>query len=365
LGLVHEWLLRFVNSSSNHETVRGNVVIKARLDLNESPYSPSPKVLDAIAREAVRLNRYPEPELKRSLEERLAEYSGVKPENVIVSCGADLILQNLFQAVASPGSNAIVPFPAFFAYDRMFGVIGVNVKRVKLEEKGDEWVLNIGEIVNFTRKDEKAKLVVIDNPNNPTGSLLLKSESDALEIVENAYERNILVVFDEAYYEFSGVSFADLVESYENVVIVRTMSKAFSLAGARLGYAIMHKKLAAIMRAMLPPFPPRLSLVAGLAALEDLDYSRRMINLIVSERERVRKELNSIPGVKAYKSYTNFLLVKTPIENVVEKLLENGVAVRGVPLGSEWFRASIGSSEENEIFIETLKSLIDLESLRT
>jgi len=139
--------------------------------------------------------------------------------------------------------------------------------------------------------------------------------------------------------------------------VVRSMSKAFALAGARLGYVIAHEKLANILRAMLPPFPPRQSLAAGLAALEDLDYSRRMVSLVVSERERVRCKLNSLQGVRAYRSLTNFLLVRTQVDNIVEKLLENGVAVRGVPLGSQWFRASIGSREENDTLIDVLSRL--------
>jgi histidinol-phosphate aminotransferase len=349
--------LRALLGSGSKSSYRDYSGVRARLDLNEPPYPPSPRVLAAVSEEAVRLNRYPEPVLRRRLEERLAEYSGVEAGSVVVSCGADLILQTLFTAAVEPGDAVVAPFPAFFAYDRMFTVAGARVERVNLVEAGDEWRLNLGELPEAVRRAEKVKLVVIDNPNNPTGSLLVKSESEAVEIAEYAQRRGAIVVFDEAYYEFSGVSFAGLTESYDNVVVVRTMSKAFALAGARLGYAIAGRKLAELLRAMLPPFLPRLSLVAGLAALDDLDYSRRMVRLVSAERERVRQSLNGLVGVKAYRSVTNFLLVKTPVDHVVDKLLERGVAVRGVQLGSSWFRASIGSREENDMLIEALKDI--------
>jgi len=183
---VHGHLRRFAVQASEHG---GYGVVRARLDLNEPPYPPSPRVLAAVVGEAVRLNRYPEPALKRRLEERLAEYSGVRVENVVVACGADLILQALFAAVAGPGDSVVVPFPAFFAYDRMFAVVGVNVRRVRLAERGDEWVLDIGEVVEAVKNGDRVKLMVIDNPNNPTGSLLVRSKGEAVEIVEEAGRR--------------------------------------------------------------------------------------------------------------------------------------------------------------------------------
>ncbi len=355
---VHEWLARSLGGggSSKYRSYAGG--IRARLDLNEVPFSPSPAVLRAVSEEAVRLNRYPEPELRRVLEERLAEYSRVSPDSVVVGCGADLILYYVFYSVALSGDEVVVPYPAFFAYDKLFASLGLRVRRVQLREEGEWWRLDTARLLEEIRRSEKLKLVVIDNPNNPTGSLIVGREGDAVEIVEEAARRGALVVFDEAYYEFSGVTFAGLVDSYDNIVIVRTMSKAFALAGARIGYAIAPRNLASLLRKLLPPFPPRLSLVAGLAALEDLDYSRRLVETVVRERERVRALLNSLPGVKAYASKTNFLLVRTPVNNVVSQLYERGIAVREVPLGDTWMRVSVGSREENDYLLDAMRRLV-------
>jgi histidinol-phosphate aminotransferase len=328
------------------------------LDLNEVPYPPSPKVIEAVSREAIRLNRYPEPDLKKVLIDKLAKYNGVSSENIVVTCGADLILQYLFYIVGSPGSKVIVPYPAFFAYDKMFSMLGLKVTRIALKDEGDHWRLPLDDIVAAIESDD-TRLVVIDNPNNPTGSLLIETEAHAKRVLDTASAKGALVIFDEAYYEFSRVSFARLVESYDNIAVVRTMSKAFGLAGARVGYAILPKRLAELLSAILPPFPPRLSIVAAIAALEDLEYSTRLVETVSRERERVRSELSKIRGVKVYKSYTNFLLVRTGVSNIVGKLEEKGIAVRSVPLGSEWARISVGSREENEMLISALRSIVE------
>ncbi|ABM80350.1 histidinol-phosphate transaminase [Hyperthermus butylicus] len=351
---IKQWLENVGGGGKSYRDYSGVI---ARLDLNEPPFPPSTRVIEAVKAEVFNVNRYPEPGLIRRLVERLAEYSDVDVDNLVIGTGADLILQQTFNTVVEPGSLVVYPYPAFFVYDKIIGLLGGKPARIDLVDDGDVWKLPLEKLVSALESND-VRLVVIDNPNNPTGSLLLADTAAARRILDAASAIGALVVIDEAYYEFSGVTFAKLVDSYDNLVVVRTMSKAFALAGMRIGYAIASRKIAGILRKLLPPFPPRLSIVAALAALDDIGYSRKLVEWVKHEREWLRIELASIPGVKVYRSTTNFLLVQTPVENVVAKLSEKGVAVRSVPLGSEWMRISVGLHEENQAALEALRGLV-------
>ena len=322
----------------------------ARLDLNESPYPPPSFVIEAAARELERGNRYPDGNMFRRLYEALSSYTGLTGDSIVVGAGGDDILRAVFAGTVEPGDKVVAPrysFGMYRAYAKLAGTVFVGVP---LEPRGERWVLDEDRLLAEARR---AKLVLLDRPNNPTGSMILEEK----RVEELLSETKGLVVVDEAYYEFTGRTAAGLVEGHKNLVVLRTLSKAFCLAGLRVGYALAHRETAATLRKLLPPFPTsRPSLAAAIVALENPDYARGVVERIVSERERLRTMLRKT-GAKPYASHTNFVLVETGISRVVEKLYRLGVAVRSVPMGDAWFRATVGLPEENERLAKALAKL--------
>jgi len=197
--------------------------------------------------------------------------------------------------------------------------------------------------------------MVIDNPNNPTGNLLL-DEKDVKILLEN---ENVILLVDEAYFEFSKVGFADLIKDYPNLAISRTLSKSFGLAGSGIGYLIageLAQQRFSGLEIMLP-YP---SIIAGIQALNNRNYMAEFINEVNQEKQRVMNSLSEL-GITVYPSYTNFLLIKTNIQDLSLKLEEKGIFVSNLShysLSSEFIRVSIGSKIENNTFIEIIKELI-------
>lgn len=329
-----------------------------RLDLNESPWGPPERVIEAVTEAARMGNRYPRREEVDRLYQLLSGYAGVPPEMLVVGLGGDMVLEKAFHLVGVPGSKTVVPWPSFSMYPVYTSTYGMELVRVPLRDGGDRWLLEPPTLADAMRRDS-VRLVAVDNPNNPTGSLLLEDESTVVELLEEACRRGILFVLDEAYYEFSGKSFAHLAESYDCLLVVRTLSKAFGLAGFRVGYGIAAPSLAEKLRALMPPFLPRTSLAAAIAALEEPDYAQDRVEALRREREWLRHALESL-GVKAYKSWTNFILARVPgVEDPVAGLAERGVLVRRVPLeGGGWMRVTVGAPRDNAVLLNALAELL-------
>ena len=191
-------------------------------------------------------------------------------------------------------------------------------------------------------------LVILDNPNNPTGKIILDRQMVG-SIVDH---KDVLIVVDEAYYEFSGVTFADMVQDHPNLAITRTLDKAFSLAGARIGYMIAGEAFFDAFSSF-NMILPRPSLYAAIQALKNPDYMRRNVSRVVAERERIWNVLNDNLAFQVYKSMTNFLLLKTDIPDIVGKLADIGILISDLSnqLSSGFIRVSIGNREENDAFI--------------
>ncbi len=345
MTLVKEWLLDIAVYEP-----RDYGENSIRLDMNENPYPPLKCVVDAALRELSRANRYPERKLYTALIEALEQYTGVKAANIVVGGGSDSILKAVFEATLEPGDVVVHLHPTFSMYPIYSAIYRGNTTSVELKECGERWCIPFEELLS---KSGQAKLVVIDNPNNPTGSLLVEPR----EVEELLQSTNALVVVDEAYFEYSGVTAAGLVESYDNLVVVRTFSKAFGLAGFRVGYALASRRLVKVLKLLLTPFPvSRPSLAAATAALSCIDEVKRRVTEILRMREELRGKLRSL-GFKPYKSWTNFVLVKTSIEDVVGRLERLGILVRRVPMGSRWMRVSVGSQYEISKLISVLEAL--------
>jgi len=348
---VNEWLrgLRYYPVPSG-----GGV----RLDLNEAPWGPPGRVVEAVVEAAREGNRYPRREEVERLYELLSAYTGLPRETLVVGLGGDMVLEKAFHLVGAPGSRAVAPGPSFSMYPVYASAYGMGLVQVRLVESSERWLLERQALAEAMRLGA-VRLAAVDNPNNPTGSLLFEDEDILVEFLEEACRRGILFVLDEAYYEFSGVTFAGLTEAYDCLLVVRTLSKAFGLAGFRVGYGIANPWLAERLRALMPPFLPRTSVAAAVAALEEPGYARERVEAIRREREWLRATLEAL-GVKVYRSWTNFLLARVwGLEDPVAELAQRGVLVRRVQLeGRGWMRVTVGSPRDNAVFLNKLSEIL-------
>lgn len=310
-----------------------------KLGSNENPYGPSPKVKEALAR--ICPERYPEPE---ELIEALSEYTGFPEEQIIIGAGMDGVMDTLTRLFLGPGDRSLVHTPTFSYYEILTRLAGAQPIA---SERGPEFQIDL-EVPPGT------KMVFLCSPNNPTGNVV--SESEVSEVSENT---DGIVFLDEAYIDFADRSLADLARSRENLVIGRTMSKAFGLAGMRLGYAIAPEWVADQYRRAAPPFfgVTCASVAAGVAALQDLDYMKRTVSLIRSERQRLEKI------TRAHASHGNFIYLATEETSaeVAEAFLRRGVIIRDCRsfrgAGDHHIRVTVGTPEQNSRFIEAYQSI--------
>jgi len=322
------------------------------LDLNECPFSPPEHVVRAACSAASRGNRYPTEDDYMEVKRLVAEYTGMDPENVVLTAGGDEGLRAIFDVFVGNGDRVVLLEPGF-AMMRFYTVVrGGFYQSVRLREAGTRFVLDENEIIEAS---SGARLVVIENPHNPTGSLLAGEElvSRLLD------ETDAVVLVDEAYYEFAGVTVSRLIEKSDRLLVLRTLSKAFCLAGFRVGYVLAQPPAAELVRKALTPFNLSVvQLAAARAALEDRGYVEGVIGHVNSEKERLRSRLESL-GVKVYESYTNFLLLKTGIPDAHRELAKHGVVVKQIgSLGPDYIRVTIGTREENDKFLEAMEAVV-------
>ncbi len=318
------------------------------LDLNECPYEPPEPVKRAVCEAASRGNRYPTLDDYEEVRGLLGEYTGLGPEYIVPTAGGDEALRAIFDVFVGPGDRVVILEPGF-AMIRFYTIVRGGVyQAVRLREEGSRFTLDPGELLDAA---SGARMVVVENPHNPTGSLLV----DAGLVERLLRETEAVVLIDEAYYEFAGVTVAHLAREHDRLLVVRTLSKAFCLAGFRVGYVVAHPSAAELVRKALTPFNLSVpQLAAAKAALENRDYVGRVVDSIVAERERVAREASRL-GVRVYESHTNFLLMKTGVPDIRERLVERGVVVKRIDsLGPDYIRVTIGKPEENDRFLEAL-----------
>jgi histidinol-phosphate aminotransferase len=328
-----------------------------KLDFNESPYGPSPKTRAALA-EYDATNRYPD-FAATELREALAGYVSAPVEQISAGAGLDDVLNNLMVLLIDPGDEVVISEPTFGVYRGLVALRGGTVVDAPIRP-GPDFSLDADGVLNAIT--HRTKLIIICNPNNPTGTLF---DPDAIErIVANA---QCLVAIDEAYAEFAGATFLPLMNRYPNVCILRTMSKFAGLAGMRVGYGVFPADLMPDLWRVTPAFcnVAGASTAAAIAALADLPFLHKVIAKIVADREALAQQLRSIPGVQPFPSATNFLLVRLPVSDakgVVSELAARGVHVRyfGNPAHgiTDCLRVSIGTPEENQIFLNELSAAL-------
>ena len=318
-----------------------------KLDANENPYGPSPRVIAALA-DFEHYHRYPDPEQRR-LRRELAEYVGVRPEQIVAGHGSDELIDLLLRAVIAPGEGVIVCPPTFGMYGFSTRVAGGRLSEVP---RGEGFAFDVAGVLAAA---PEAKLIFVSSPNNPTGGTLDREELEAL------LATGLLVVVDEAYIEFAGESCAPLVAERENLVVLRTFSKWAGLAGLRAGYGIMPPPLAEVLMQIKPPYTPNIAAeLAMLASLEDRDRLLERVDVIVQERKRLEERLRPLEFVETYPSQANFLLCRIAgAHEVFDALSQRGIFVRyfDSPRLKECLRVSVGLPDHTERFVDALQEI--------
>ena len=320
-----------------------------KLNTNEMPYPPSNGVLEAVNDEATMLNLYPDPD-GRKLKEKLAKAYGVDPANVFISNGSDEILSFSFMSFFDKGvSFADITYGFYKVYADLYGV---DADIIPLK---NDLSIDIADYIG-------ANNVVIANPNAPTGQILSVED---IECIIKSTEGIVLI--DEAYADFGEISCVDLVKKYDNVIVMRTYSKSRAMAGARLGFAIADEKIIEDLETIKFSTNPyninRLTMKAGIAALEDENYYDECIRKIKETRLFVTNELRRI-GFEVADSSANFVFARNDRVDGRElylKLKDRGILVRHFSAEriKDYVRITIGTSEQMEVFISELEKILE------
>ncbi len=330
-----------------------------KLASNENPLGASPVVRKVLARNAARAFRYPENHSPR-LVTAIAKYVGVPEECVLVGNGSDEIIDMLFRMKAVPGKSNVVCYEHSFAMYRMCAKLcGLEYREVPREA---DYGLPLEAMAGAA--DENTAMVIVTSPDNPTG---LAASVDDLALLSGALPADCLLVVDEAYIDFAwppeSYTPVQAYESFRNVVALRTFSKAYGLAGLRLGYGILPSGLAARMRNARIPFTVNLMAEeAGLAALEDDVFYNETLSLVMRGREYFAKKLPEL-GCRVWPTQSNFIMFEPPMDTdaVFKALLERGIIIR--PLKSfglgRCMRVNVGTDSENKAFIEALGEVLN------
>jgi histidinol-phosphate aminotransferase len=318
-----------------------------RLNWNESPFGLSPKA--QVAFDAFRTgNVYPEID-QAPLRAAIGRYLDVDAGRVIVGAGLDDVINTLAMTIVDPGTEVIISEPTFGVYRSLFELHGATVTDIPLGPAPD-FAFPADAIIDAV--SDRTRLVLICNPNNPTGTLFARE--DIVRVIEAV---DCLVAIDEAYAEFAGVDHTDLAMTYDNVVTLRTMSKFAGLAGFRVGYGVFPEALMPWFRRAAPAFfnVSAPAAAVAIASLDDLDHLRGNAARIITERDRLSAALDALPGVRVYPSATNFVLVALPLDDarpVVEALAREGLLVRGYRDDlKHCIRISIGLPEHHDRLI--------------
>lgn len=332
-----------------------------KLGSNENPWGPSPKAVEAIKEEIASINRYPESQLHELVGE-IAEYSGVNPSQVIIGGdGADEIIDVLAKTFIDAGDEFIVPLPSYMYYEYLLKQYGANPVYARWNLEKNE--LDVDSI--FDAVTDKTKMMFLCSPNNPTGTLI---DKDVLKEIASK-NPNVLIVVDEAYFEYSEVTNKDLINEFDNIFIIRTMSKVLGLAGMRIGYGLACDEIIEYMHRIKPVFSlTRLSFVAALNTFRDKAYIEQSIKKGIESREYLYEEVSKIDGLHVFPSKSNFMLINVKdtgftASQLALELMKKGIIVRDCTsfkgLDEYWIRISICTLDEDKKFIEILKEVLN------
>ena len=320
-----------------------------RLDTNTNVLGSNPAAEKYLLSRKISVNDYPNT-YSDGLRDALAELYGLERENFTAGSGSDELLDISFKTFTEWNDSVTIPVPSYTLYEYFADINGGRACSVDLTE---DFQLNVEAMIA-----SKGKMMIMPSPNNPTGNLF--REKDIIEILERS---NGIVIVDEAYGEYSGTSMIPKVNEFDNLIVMRTFSKAYAMAGLRVGYSVSNKNISDMMNCVKIPYSLNaVSEGAATAAVKDQDFIRRSVDLVDRNRGPLMKGLKKI-GFEPFPSDSNFILARSPIDHAVltKGLKDKGVLIRdfGAKKRTEnCIRTTIGSEELNLILLKKAEEVI-------
>jgi histidinol-phosphate aminotransferase len=321
-----------------------------KLNTNESPYPPPSRVRDAILAASERLERYPDP-LATSFRTATGELLGVSPEQILCGNGSDDILTILTRAFVGHGERLRLPFPSYILYRTLAQLQGAQYEEVAFDR-------NFGLTEAFFRPDPKLKLVYLPNPNSPSGTTI-----DSDTILDLARRLDCPIVVDEAYVDFAPNHCVDLIARDPRIIVTRTLSKSYALAGLRFGYLIAHESIVSILRKVKDSYnTDAISIAGATAAISDQAWLRDNVARMIKTRDRMTTRLREL-GFQTTASHANFVWCTRedrPVEPIYAALKSRGILVRymNYPPWGDGLRISVGTDGEIDALLVVLGDLL-------
>jgi histidinol-phosphate aminotransferase len=329
-----------------------------KLASNENPLGPSPKAAIAIKKALKDINRYPDA-ASWYLKAKIATTLKTEIGRIICGNGSDEIIILAMKAFVNPGDEVVIAKPTFLIYQVAAGIAGANIKFVPLAKDLKYDLKTMKRAVT-----DKTKIVFIANPDNPAGSYVTKKELDEFF---DGLPNDIIVYLDEAYFELARDAASDYPNGLDyldrpNLIVARSFSKIYGLAGLRVGYGITSARIVNYLDKFRDPFNVNcLAQAAASAAMDDKEFVKKTLKIVKEERQFLYDELEKM-GLEYVKTVTNFMMinVKRDSKKVFEDMICKGVIIRDMQAwGYDTFiRVSVGTREENQIFIDTLKEVL-------
>lgn len=323
-----------------------------RLDFNENTIGPSLKVLEALRKLSNEdIASYPE---YNSFKKKLANYLKIKGSQLAITNATDQAIKLIMDVYVDKNDEIILPVPSFAMFKFYAGIIGADTKEILYNKDLSFPTKKVLENIN-----KKTRVIFLVNPNNPTGSSIKRE--NIIKIIEKA--KDSVVVVDEAYVQYTNETCIDLIDKYDNLMIIQTFSKAFGLAGLRLGYIISNKKnIKNISKAASPYDVNSAAIIAASVALDNIDYVKEYVKEVKESKKLVYCELEKLK-IKTYPSSANFLVAYfgEKSKEIQDKLKEKGILVRDRskdPLLEGCLRIGIGTKEQTSFFIKSLKEVL-------
>jgi threonine-phosphate decarboxylase len=344
-----------------------NIPVDQLIDfsISTNPLEAPETALESILQHLNIVKHYPDPDHKWLLEV-LAKSAGVEPNNVIVGNGSTELIYLFTEVFLDNGYEAVIPVPSFSEYKAAIERFGGNMIFLKCDPTKN-FQLNVKELKKTISR--QTRMIFLCNPNSPTGALYPKS--DILQIMNFAAKRNVLVFLDEDYIDFvddsKRYSMTEYVNEYNNLFVLRSLTKFYGLAGIRIGFGIGSSELVkALKNVMMPWSVNSLAMFAAVSAIKDVDFIKKSRILISNSRKEMLDLIKTIPWLKVYPSETNFLLIEIiqgelNSTHLREELIKKGLLIRDCKdfdgLNNHFFRVSVRYPEENRKLITQIKSL--------
>ena len=321
-----------------------------KLNTNENPYPPSPRVIEAIHQATSRLERYPDP-LGTAFRVAAGDVLGVDPEMILCGNGSDDCLTILTRAFVGAGHKLRLPYPSYILYRTLAELQGAKFEEIAFDK-------NFGLSDGFFAKDDELKLIYLPNPNSPSGTMV-----DHASILRLSQIVDCPVVIDEAYVDFAPTNCIGLIQQNPKIIVTRTLSKSYALAGLRFGYLVANPEIVQTLRKVKDSYnTDLLSLSGATAAISDQAWLKANVARILATRTRMWVALRNL-GFEVIESHANFLWCTRsdrPLKPLYEQLKRNGILVRymNYPLWSDGLRISVGSDEQIDAMLVVLSELL-------